>query len=184
MTKKCVAQPAALISLHQACGLRQINADIFTSDGIIGVAHSQSVEPGVSADILWKVAAGIVVCAGIFGLIRWWQYPPAVEFDNLKYIQLLRTAVSAERQDWLDKVKAAIDQRLAEGQMSSQERRYFDRIIALAESREWAEANRLCFDFEAAQLDRWRRTPATPHDHNHDHEHNHVQDRDGHDHGP
>jgi hypothetical protein len=157
--------------------LRQVNADFFTNDGIIGVARSQSVEQGVSAAILWKVAAGMVVCVGLFWLVRWWQYPPAVEFDNLKYIQLLRTAVSAERPDWLDKVKAAIDQRLAAGQMSSQERQHFDRIIALAESREWAEANRLCFDFEAAQLNRWRRNPATPHSHKHDQHH------DEHDHG-
>jgi hypothetical protein len=83
-----------------------------------------------------------------------------VEFDNLKYIQLLRTAVSSERPDWLAKVREAVDQRVAEGAMSPRERAHFETILTTAEAGEWREAHEAAFQFEEAQLSRRRSTPA------------------------
>jgi len=107
--------------------------------------------------------AGLVALA--VWIIGWWRYPPAVEFDNLKYIQLLRTAVSAERADWVAKVRQAVDQRVSNGEMSPRERAYFDRVFELAGAGKWREAHEVCFRFEEAQLNRRRKAPAAPHQH-------------------
>lgn len=112
-----------------------------------------------------KFAAATVVLVGVIWLWQWWQIPPAVEFDNLKYIQLLRTAVSSERTDWLGKVKLAIDERCRSGEMSPQERSHFDQIIAMAETNNWKAAHEACFRFEVAQLNRHRRSSTATHGH-------------------
>lgn len=119
--------------------------------------------------LVWGAAATILGIA-IFWVISLWQYPPAVEFSNLRYIQLLRTAVSSERADWLEKVKSAIKGRVAEGAMSEQELAHFNRVIALAETGKWTEADKMCLRFEEAQLSR-RRSPPRESAHQHQHQH-------------
>ena len=100
----------------------------------------------------------VLLLVGIW-LVSWWRTPPAVEFDNLKYIQLLRTAVSARNPEWLGKVASAVDQRLASGTMSSSEHAHFASLIAMARGGEWKEADVACFRFEEAQLGRRRSRP-------------------------
>ncbi len=119
------------------------------------------------------IAGGAALCLfGLVTLVRWWSRPPAVEFDNLKYIQLLTTAVSARNVDWLKKVTEAVDKRRSEGNMSETEYGHFERIIGVAESGDWATADRQCFAFAEAQLNRRRANPASSaHDHSHDHVH-------------
>lgn len=118
--------------------------------------------------------AGLLLFAAVT-LVRWWTRPPAVEFDNLKYIQLLTTAVSARNEDWLAKVTEAVDKRFAEGQMADAEHRHFQRIIDVARAGDWEAADKQCFAFAEAQLSRWRSKPATAaHDHDHGHDHSHT----------
>jgi hypothetical protein len=103
-------------------------------------------------------------------LASWWNRPPAVEHENLKYIQLLRTAVSAERADWVANVRVALDQRMAENAMSEAERGHFNKILALADARKWQEAHRMCFEFEEVQLSRRRQSSVQRlEEHHHDH---------------
>lgn len=110
---------------------------------------------------LWATAAAaILLAAGIWVFSRWGT-PPAVEFNNLKYVQLLRTAVSARNTDWLAKVDSAVDQRLAAGEMSSSEHDHFESLISMAREGAWKEADIACFQFEKAQLGRRRSRPAT-----------------------
>ncbi|WP_373652626.1 hypothetical protein [Schlesneria sp. DSM 10557] len=113
-------------------------------------------------------AIGLLLVAGLIWLAQWWRYPPVVATDNLRYIQLLRTAISSERPDWVAKVKEAIDSRYDEGEMSDKERAHFDQIIRMAEAQEWKTAHKVCFQFEESQLSR-RRSSAAPHVDSHDH---------------
>uniref|UniRef100_A0A7C2NVK8 Transmembrane protein n=1 Tax=Schlesneria paludicola TaxID=360056 RepID=A0A7C2NVK8_9PLAN len=123
----------------------------------------------------WGVVAAAVVAAAV-GLFRWWTYPPAVEFDNLKYIQLLSTALSSRNSEWVDKVALAVTQRHAEGQMSDSELGHFEWLIALARRGEWEQADRVCFRFAEAQLSRRRSRPPTAEAHDHgDHQHHSAE---------
>ena len=116
----------------------------------------------------------VVLLGGGVWLVRWWTRPPAIEFDNLKYIQLLTTAVSSRNEDMVAKVSHAVEERHRSGKMSESELAHFRRIIALADGGDWQTADRECFTFAEAQLHRRRSRPASEsHDHSHDgHEHN------------
>jgi hypothetical protein len=118
---------------------------------------------------IWCGAA-VVVIGTMVGLFRWWTYPPAVEFDNLKYIQLLSTAVSARNAEWVEKVAMAVEQRHADGQMSAGELQHFQTLIDQARRGEWEAADRACFKFAEAQLSRRRSRPATDDAHQHRHD--------------
>lgn len=106
----------------------------------------------------------VVVCAVL--VYRWSTRPPAIEFDNLKYLQLLTTAVSARSPDWLAKVEEAVESRHRAGAMSERELASMSRIIAIATAGDWATADRECFALAEAQLGRRRIQPA---DHAHEH---------------
>lgn len=101
-----------------------------------------------------------------FLVSRWWSRPPAIEFDNLKYVQLLTTAVSARSPDWLGKVEEAVQQRHRDGAMTARELASMSRIIAMADAGDWTTADRECFALAEAQLGRHRNRPA---EHSHDH---------------
>ena len=101
-------------------------------------------EMSLAAKTLVALAFGL----GLYWLVQWWQYPPAVEFDNLKYIQQLRTAVSSKRTDWVEKVEMVVHDRFDSGELSERERVHFDQVIALADAGQWDAANRACFDFD------------------------------------
>ena len=119
-------------------------------------------DPTLNPQSLIRFGVGsLLLIVGLVWFIQWWRYPPVVETENLKYIQLLRTAVSSERPDMLAKVKEAIQHRFDEGEMSKTERDHFDRIIRLAEAKDWKTAHETCFRFEESQLSR-RRVNSTP----------------------
>lgn len=120
-----------------------------------------------------KTLVALTLGLGLYWLVQWWQYPPAVEYDNLQYIQLLRTAVSSKRSDWVEKVEGVVHDRFDSGELSERERAHFDQVIALADAKQWDAANRACFDFEAAQLNRRRSLPPSLDSHSHDHDHDH-----------
>jgi hypothetical protein len=103
------------------------------------------------------VVAGAGLCLAGWWLYQWWYRPPAVEFDNLKYIQLLRTAVSAQRDDYLAGVERAIQQRCREDAMSPAEARHFPGIISIARQGAWDRAQRMAYEFELSQANRQRK---------------------------
>lgn len=112
--------------------------------------------------------AGVALLAVGYWLYGLWTRPPVVEHDNLRYIQLLRTAVSAKNPTWLAGVEKAINHRREENAISPAEERHFRRILDQAKSGDWANADRACFEFEQAQLNR-RRTPVNTEHRHHDH---------------
>lgn len=101
----------------------------------------------------------IVLLAGGVFVYRWWQRPPVVQFENLKYIQLLSTAVSSRNEEWLAKVAQAVGERHAAGEMSSSEMASFQRIMDTAAAGEWERADRECFALAEGQLNRRRAKP-------------------------
>jgi hypothetical protein len=107
------------------------------------------------------IVAAAVVAAGAWQLHHWWNRPPAVEFDNLKYIQLLTTAVSARNTDWIEKVERAVEDRHSRGEMSDRELQAFRRILAMAAAHEWKRAEVDCYRLAQAQLSRRRTRPPT-----------------------
>lgn len=114
------------------------------------------------------VGGSIVVVVVAIVVVRWWAQPPAVEFDNLKYIQLLTTAVSARNDDWLTKVDNAVAERHEHGEMSDGELTAFREIIGTARDGNWEQADRDCYALAEAQLSRRRSKPPS-NDHGHEH---------------
>lgn len=115
-----------------------------------------------------NVLGGVVIVAVAIWLYGWWTRPPVVEHDNLRYIQLLRTAVSAKNPAWLAGVEKAIDLRHQGNAISVAEARHFRRIIEQAKAGDWSAADRAGFEFERAQLSR-RRSPVSQEHRHHDH---------------
>lgn len=129
-------------------------------------------------DLRQRFLAGLLIVF-VLGTIgwrfwNWWIRPPAVEFDNLKYIQLLTTAISSRSPEMVSKVEAAVQQRFDAGQMSDTERAHFQELFALADAEVWEEADQECFTFAKAQLSRSRdKPPVEGHSHDHSHKHEH-----------
>ncbi len=125
------------------------------------------------------IAGGaIVLCVTGWLAYQWWTRPVAVEFDNLKYIQLLTTAVSNRSSEMVEKVNLAVDARAKDGKMSAPEREHFQKIIQQTRENDWEGAHRASFAFAEAQLNRRRSHPPTnlhDHDHGHDHDHKHGE---------
>lgn len=115
-----------------------------------------------------RLIALAALVAGAVVLWRWWTRPPALEFDNLKYLQLLTTAVSARNAEWLDRVGTAVAQQHQAGAMTDVEIDALRRIIAIADAGDWHLAHVECHALAEAQLSRRRsRAPTSGHDHQH-----------------
>ena len=77
-------------------------------------------------------------------------------FENLRYIQMTRTAVSSRSQEQVSRLSAALERRLKNGEMTELEHTHFRKILQFAESQEWEVAEQMAWDFEVAQLGRSR----------------------------
>lgn len=125
---------------------------------------------------IWLIPMAIILGGVAFYAYWWWMRPPVVEHDNLKYIQLLWTAVSSRNEEWLKGVERAVLERHDAGKMSDSELRHFESIIEAAQNGDWESANRESFAFAEAQLGRRRQKPSSvshQHSHQHSHEHSH-----------
>jgi hypothetical protein len=120
----------------------------------------------------WAGGTALLVIVLAVWAIRWWGTPPAVEYDNLKYIQLLWTAVSSRNTEWVAKVETAVEQRHAAGEMSPSALREFQRIISLTKAGDWDLASRESYEFAQGQLSR-NHGPLPEEPHGHDHAHTH-----------
>jgi hypothetical protein len=94
--------------------------------------------------------------------------PPAVQIENLALVASLRTACSAKNEEWLGGVERAITARHAAGSMSDAEKAHFEKLIDRAKGGDWQGAEKQCYQFERAQLNRSRpEASATAHTHQH-----------------
>jgi hypothetical protein len=92
------------------------------------------------------------------GLYAWqfWARPAVVHHDNLKYIQLLRTACSSQRADQLDGVVRAVTLRRESGNLTDSEWKEFEKIFSIARQGDWQTADEQAYRLEQGQLDRSR----------------------------
>ncbi len=95
----------------------------------------------------FRLPVALLLAAALLGCGR----PPQAAPENLRLIAALRTALSAENEEWLDQNEAIIEERHESGQMSTPEYEEFQRIIALAREGQWKEAEQRSIAFQAAQ---------------------------------
>jgi hypothetical protein len=102
--------------------------------------------------------AGSLTVLLVAGLLAWqlWAKPAVVDYDNLKYIQLLRTACSSQRSDQLQGVERAVTQRREAGKLSDAEWKEFEKIFVLARQGDWQTADQQAYRLEQGQLGRRR----------------------------
>lgn len=107
-----------------------------------------------------RLSLGIlaVILLTFSGYTLYWYLtrPPVVHYDNLRYIQLIRTACSARNPTHVDGVERALEDRMKQGAMSSTERKAFEGIISDARNGNWQRAERAAMKLEEAQLNRRR----------------------------
>jgi hypothetical protein len=93
----------------------------------------------------------------LVGGYLWWNWkPPAVATNNLKYIQLLRTAVSSESPEMLRGVERAVQKQHERKELTETELEHFRKIIQQADKGHWQSANQMAYQFEQAQSNRAR----------------------------
>jgi hypothetical protein len=107
-------------------------------------------------NILFGVGSLLLLLVGGSFAWQFWTRPAVVHYDNLKYIQLLRTACSSQRPDQLDGVERAVGQRRESGDLSEAEWKEFEKIFALARQGDWRTADRQAYRLEQGQLSRSR----------------------------
>lgn len=114
------------------------------------------------------------VGVGLFSLVilavvvwRWWTWLPAVEHANLRYVQLMATALSSQEEGQLARVEQAIQQKVAAGEMTPLEQKYLLRLADQARGGDWDGARRECFRLAEAQLSRSREPVTMEHFHTH-----------------
>lgn len=119
-------------------------------------AHSK--EEADDAFTLRRVVMGAVFLVAVLVFLAWWFWErvPVVQRDNLRYLQMLRTAVSAENREWVEGVAKAIDARLAEGKATPDEMKGFQKVIDVARRGEWPQAEKLVIALESGQMNRRR----------------------------
>jgi hypothetical protein len=111
-----------------------------------------------SSKSVWKIillgsAAVVAIGMCILFLV---ERPPAVAVNNLKYIQLLRTACSSRRPEYVDGVERALQKQKDEQRLSENEWDHFTRILADAKAGRWEIAEKAVVKLELAQINRKR----------------------------
>lgn len=114
---------------------------------------------------------GVGICAlFLVGIVfySYWSQPPVVALSNLRYLQQLRTAVSSQRVDHVNKISQALETLKGEGKLNEQEWNHFQSIIAKALEGKWEAAELACRKWADAQSNR-KRDPSDKLDHDHSH---------------
>lgn len=102
------------------------------------------------------LASLLVISTAVVFAWNYWSKPAVIHYDNLKYVQLLRTACSSQREDQIEGVHRAVTQRRDSGQMSGKEWSEINDIIELARGGNWLDADRQAYRLEQGQLGRRR----------------------------
>jgi CRISPR/Cas system-associated exonuclease Cas4 (RecB family) len=106
----------------------------------------------------WMVSSAIAgtLLAATLWAAWFWSRPPVVARDNLRYLQLLRTACSSRRTDYVEGVEKSLQHQRSQQQISDSEWNHFVRILADAKAGRWERAERATISLETAQLSRAR----------------------------
>lgn len=92
----------------------------------------------------------------IVGILGCGSGEPIVQVANLKYVQLLRTAISSRDRVKVDKVLEAVRLQQTRGDMDEGEITVLTDIGLMASDGDWSEAERAYLNLEQAQQSRRR----------------------------
>jgi uncharacterized lipoprotein YmbA len=81
---------------------------------------------------------------------------PAFQYANLRYVQMMRTAVSSQDAEKVDKVMEAVRLKREADELRPEEEQALRRIADLTKDGRWNDAEQACFALEEAQQFRRR----------------------------
>jgi hypothetical protein len=84
-------------------------------------------------------------------LIAGCSKPPQIPSDSRKLIGSLRTAVSAQRKDWLETNAKLVEQKHSQNKLTDEQYQELESIIALGREGKWADAERETLRLAEAQ---------------------------------
>jgi hypothetical protein len=121
-------------------------------------SRAQTATPdSLRQNLLWSLLFFLLFTVGAWQLFVWFTRPPVVHYDNLQLIQLIRTACSSQRNDYLAGVEKSIQARKDAEHLSDQEWSYLQKILLIAKRGEWQSAEQMAIKLEQAQLNRRRK---------------------------
>jgi hypothetical protein len=100
---------------------------------------------------VWLAITFLLTVGIAIGVIQWYRRPPVVSEGQLRYIQLLRTAVSSHNEEHVAGVERVLKKKLDGGELTPKEWRHFQGIIQTAKRGDWDSAAEACESFERAQ---------------------------------
>ncbi len=93
----------------------------------------------------------LAVLVALVALIAAGCGQPRLAPHNLELTVKLRTAISAQNEEWLTQTEALVTERHAAGEMSAEEQEVFRDIIVQARNGQWRDAELACLDLQRAQ---------------------------------
>ena len=84
----------------------------------------------------WPIAWALVGAMALGGCSR----APQIPADSRGLIGSLRTAVSAQRKDWLEQNAKLVEEKHAQSKLTDEQYQEFESIIALGREGKWADA--------------------------------------------
>lgn len=104
--------------------------------------------------VAWLALLGLLLALAWI----WWPgcrtYPEVTSRESLDLVKALYSACNARNAEWLAKVEKEVNELSQDGKMSPQEQQSFRRIIALAKSGQWDEAQQASLTFAEDQVRR------------------------------
>lgn len=76
---------------------------------------------------------------------------PKIAPANLRLTMALRTAISAQNKEWLDRCREQITERQSAGSLTAEEFERFQAILAMADKGEWSQAEQAVVRWQKAQ---------------------------------
>lgn len=120
-------------------------------------AKERSIAVG-SSQRLWLPLGAVAValaCAAIVSLM-YLQRPPQIPTDQLRYLQLLSTAISSENAQQVARMSDLLKGQHEAKALSDRQWSEYQKILDLANRSEWRKAMEACERFKAAQGGGWR----------------------------
>ena len=96
-----------------------------------------------------RALAVVLLVGGL--LIGGCSKPPQMPADSRNLIGSLRTAISAQRKDWLEENAKLVEKKRSESKLTDEQYAEFEAIIADARDGNWATAEKEVIRLEQAQ---------------------------------
>jgi hypothetical protein len=95
---------------------------------------------GAPRGVVWRAGRALCGASVSLALLAGCGGPPQVRSSNLRLIEGLQTAVSAEQPQWVEQAAAQIEARHASGELADDAHAALTAIVAKARAGDWSEA--------------------------------------------